>query len=385
MDLGLHYTLDDTTSKLDPEVLAIQDAVNPTLSNAFGKVWDLFGQRAAPFTTDEFVVLGRAYTVPEVTVTAAGSADTWDHISTATGLPVSSGTIDRLTVGDVLLVEDEIVVVKSIDRSANTIAVYERGAGETTGARHGTGALTAKIIGNANIEGTVDVTAKAEATGTLTNYLQLVEEKVDLSYEDSEQARKLGQTEPILKGEAMTRVMQKLANTAIHGVAVAPSKTLPGMTRGMIQWMKLASGLKEAVSGAFDEPHLQSAFQAIRLAGGNANAIVMSPSKKATLNGFSSADVVSEDVTHGTLGRQILNYNADGFGVVPVIVDKDMPDSVVAIVNSNKMSKGWKGNDSLRFENEPGNSRQRLQTLQGKFGLAMEGIGTDHYLLYGLS
>lgn len=385
MDLGLHYTLDDTTSKLDPEVLAIQDAVNPTLSNAFGKVWDLFGQRAAPFITDEFVVLGRAYTVPEITVTASGGGADWDTNNDITALPVPAADMTKLTVGDVLLIDDEIVVVKSLDRTGNTIDLYERGAGETTGAAHGQAAKTAKIIGNANIEGTVDVTAKAEATGTVTNYLQLVEEKVDLSYEDSEQARKLGQTEPILKGEAMTRVMQKLANTAIFGVAVAPSKILPGMTRGMVQWMKLAAGLKEDVSGAFDEPHLQSAFQAIRLAGGNANAIVLSPSKKATLNGFSSADVVNQDVTSQTLGRQIVNYNADGFGVVPVIVDKDMPDSVVAIVNTNKMSKGWKAADMLRFADEPGNSRQRLQTLQGKFGLAMEGIGSDHYLLYGLT
>ena len=57
MDIGLHLTLSDPNSKLDPEVIAIAEAVNPTLSNAYGKVWDLFGQRATPITTDEFRVL----------------------------------------------------------------------------------------------------------------------------------------------------------------------------------------------------------------------------------------------------------------------------------------------------------------------------------------
>jgi hypothetical protein len=386
MDLGLHYTLDDANSKLDPEVLAIAQAVTPQQSPAFGKVWDLFGQRANDITTDKFQVMTRGYTQPTISITAGGSGTDWDSASATTGLPVSSTTIDRITVGDALLVEDEIVVVKTIDRSANTIAVYERGAGETSGARHGTGALTVKVIGNAAIEGHVDVEAMAEATGILDNYMQLVEEKIDLTFEDAEQSRKIGRTEPVLKQEAMNRVMAKLAKTAIYSVAVEGSKVLPAMTRGFLQWLQLTGGLKTAVNGTFTETTLKNALNDIYKAGGRANAIVMSVAKKATFNGFTAADVLNQDVAARTTGRVVDAYLADGFGLIPVVVDLDFPDDKVVITNSAKLSKGWKLSDPLRFVDEPPvNSRQRAQTLQGKVGTAVEGIGTDHEVLYGLT
>jgi hypothetical protein len=388
MDLGLHLTLSDTNSKLDPEVLAIAEQVNPTLSNAFGKVWDLFKQRVSPITTDEYKVLARSYTAPTVNTGTSGSGLLWDSTSAATGLTMDSATIDRITVGDVLLVESEIVVVKSIDRSGNTIAVYERGAGETDGAAHGTAAVAAKIIGNAAVEGKVDVEAMAEQTAVYTNYCQLVEESIDLSLEDTEQNRKLGRTEPILKGEAMTRVMRDLARTSVYGVAVAPTSSKPGMTRGMQQWLKLSGGISTNVSGAFTETTLKTILQTIRNAGGMPNAIVMSVAKKLLFNAFTGAGVtaVNLDAKQNSAGRILDSYLADGFGAIPVIVDLDMPDGEVYVVNSNKLSKGWKQADELRFAVETNvNSRENKQTLQGKFGLAVEGIGTDHGALIGLS
>jgi len=50
------------------------------------------------------------------------------------------------------------------------------------------------------------------------------------------------------------------------------------------------------------------------------------------------------------------------------------------------LRKGWKAGDSLRFEKEPNtSSREKKETLQGKFGLAVENVGQSHYLLYGIS
>jgi len=387
MDLGLHLTLSDTNSILDPEVLAIAAQISPTMSNAFGKVWDLFGQRATPITTDEFKVLARSYTTPEIVVTASGAGADWDTNNDITGLPVTTGD-DRITVGDVLLVQDEIVVVKSVDRTAHTIDLYERGAGESSPAAHGVAAITAKVIGNAAVEGKVDVEAMAEQTAIFTNYCQLVEESIDLSLENTEQARKIGRTEPVLKGEAMTRVMRDLARTAVFGVARANTASIPGMTRGLQQWLKLSGGITTNVGGAFTETALKNMLQTIRQTGGTVNAIVMSVAKKLVFNTFTGAGVtaVNLDAKQNSAGRILDSYLADGFGPIPVIVDLDMPDTEVYCVNSNKMSKGWKQADELRFAKETNvNSRENKQTLQGKFGLAVEGIGTDHGALVGLT
>lgn len=385
MDLGLHTTLTDSTSIANPEILAIAASITPLQAAEFGRVWDLFGTRATPFQTDEYQILTRSYTAPVVTLGTIGSGTDWNSASDITALPITAGTIDRLTVGDILLVESEIVTVSSVDRNGNTIDVYERGAGDTSGAAH-SGTLTAKIIGNAHIEGIVDATAMAEGTGLLTNYCQIVEEVVDLSKEDTDQARKLGMTADFLKAEAMERVMRDLARSAIYGVSRVGTASIPAMTRGLLSHLYDVSGaLKTNVAGAFTETVLKNAADDVRAAGGSINAIVLSVANKRIANGFSGADSVTDTRDSRTGGKVIDGYLLDGFGVVPFVVDIDMPDDRVALVNSRFMEKGWKVNDQLRFVPETNvGSREKKETLQGKFGLAVQQVGKSHALIYGI-
>lgn len=387
MNLGLHYTLDDTNSILDPEVLAIEKRLTPEDSDEFGKVWELFGVRNRPLSTDEFEIMKRQYTKPQITLEAGGTGTDWDTNSDITALPVAASEIVKITVGDVLsLPSGEIVVVKSLDRTNNTIDLYERGAGETSGAAQGEAEFTALVVGNANIEGTVDVEALAEETDVYTNYCQLVEEKIELTKEDLDQLRKTGRTIDDLQDEAMRRVKQDLARTAIYGVASAPSKTKPGMTRGLLNWLNLSDGLKVNVSGAFTATVLDTAIDAIRAEGGKPTAIVMSVANKRVFNGFTAADNLTQQVTDRQTGRIVDTYLADGVGAIPVIVDIDMPDDQIAVIDSRRLTKGWKVNDELKLVDEPPtNSRQIAKTIQGKFGLAVEGIGQAHYLIAGLT
>lgn len=387
MNIGLHTTLTDSNSIANPEILAIAASITPLQSAEFGRVWDLFGTRATPFTTDEYQILTRSYTAPEVVLgTVGGGATDWNSTSDTTALPITSGTIDRLTIGDILLVDSEIVVVSAVDRSGNTIDVYERGSGDTAGATHLTG-VTAKIIGNAHIEGVVDATAMAESTGLLTNYCQIIEESVDLSKEDTDQARKLGRTAAVLKAEAMERVMRDMARTAIYGVARAGTASIPAMTRGLLSHLyDVAGALKTNVGGAFTEDTLKDAADDVRAAGGSINAIVLSVANKRIANGFSGADSITDTRDSRTGGKVIDGYLLDGFGIVPFVVDIDMPDDKVALVNSRYMTKGWKENDELRFVPETNTgSREKKETLQGKFGLGMEQVGKSHALLYGIT
>lgn len=386
MDLGMHTTLADSNSKLDPEVIAIASKITPLMANEFGRVWDLFSNRAVPFITDEFEVLVRNYTQPQVIVTASGGGADWDTNNDITGLPVDATYIDRITVGDVLLVQNEIVVVKAVDRTANTIDVYERGAGESANVAHGVGAITAKVVGNAHEEGKVDAEAMAEGTTKFTNYTQLVEEIIDLSKADTDQARKTGRTVDTLREEAIERIMRDLARTAIYGVAVAPASGKPSMTRGLLQWLGLSAGIKTNVAGAFTETALKSILKDVRLAGGTVNFIAMSPNNKTVFNTFSSADSITVDNAQRVTGRVLDAYMADGFGIVPVIVDLDMPNDQIVVGDSRKLEKGWKENDTLRFVKETNtSSRENKETLQGKFALAVINVGQSFGLLTGLT
>jgi hypothetical protein len=49
---------------------------------------------------------------------------------------MTAAAVAVLTVGDVLQVENELVIVKSVDRGANTIDVFGRGHGGTSAAAH---------------------------------------------------------------------------------------------------------------------------------------------------------------------------------------------------------------------------------------------------------
>lgn len=382
MDLGLHTTLTDSVSILDPEVIAVAERITPLVSKEFGKVWELFTTRSAPFTTDEYKILTRAYTAPTFAYTASGG-DGWDSASDTTALAITD--VSNISVGDMLLVGDEIVVVSAVN-GTTTVDVYERGAGDTSGAAHGTSG-SGKIIGNAHIEGAVSARAMAEGTATLSNYCQIVEELIDLSKEDSDQARRTGRTEEALKGEAMERVMRDLAQTSIYGTARAGTAAYPAMTRGLISHLvDVAGGLKTAVTGAFTETVLKNELDVVRAAGGTVNAIVMSVANKRIANGFTGADMVNTTREDRLGGKVLDGYIADGFGTIPFVVDIDFPNSKVALVNTRFMSKGWKENDQLRFVDEPAtNSRQKKQSLQGKFGLAIEAVGKSHSLLTGLT
>ena len=387
MDLGLHTTLLDTNSILDPEVIAIAERITPLMANEFGKVWDLFTADGTPLSTDEYQVLTRSYTAPEVSTGAiVVDGNQWNGVADATALPVTAGTIDRLTVGDILLCEDEIMVVKSVDRTGNTIDVYERGAGDTSGAAH-TGTRTVKIIGNAHIEGVVDPEAMAETTAKLTNYAQTILELIDLSNSDSDQARKFGRTEVALKSEAMERVMRDLARSAIYGTARVGTAAIPAMTRGLLSHLKDISGaIKTSVGGAFTETALKDILDDVRTAGGSVNAIVLSIANKRIANGFTGADAVQTQRNDREGGQVLDAYVADGLGRIPFVVDIDFPSTDVATVNSRFMTKRWKVNDLLRFVPETNvSSRERKETLQGKVGLAVEGVGRTHGVLYAIS
>lgn len=386
MELGLHTTLDDTNSILDPEVVALTDTINPLMSKEFGKVFDLYSQRPKPFETDKYEILNREYTAPEISVTASGAGVDWDDAADTTGLPVSAGTISRITIGDVILVQAEVVVVKSVDRTGNTIDVYERGAGDSTGAAHGVAAITAKIVGNASREGVVEAEAMAEDTAQRYEYCQLVMEVIDLSKCDSDQARKTGRTEDVLKSEAVERVMRDLARNGIYGQSRANTATIPGMARGLISSLEDVTGaLKTAVSGAYTETSLKNIIDDVRAAGGSVNGIVMSVAKKRIFNTFTGADQIQVDRGVSVGGHVLDGYIADGNGVIPAIVDIDFPDDKVAIINSRYMYKGWKNNDQLRFAPEPSGSREKKESLQGKFSHYVEGVGKTHGLLTALT
>ena len=97
MDLGLHKVADDANSVLDPEVIAIADRITPAQSPEFGRVWDLFATRETPFMTEQYDVLTRNYTAPEVS-TGAITVDNTESYLWSTSMDGPLGEKFRLAM-----------------------------------------------------------------------------------------------------------------------------------------------------------------------------------------------------------------------------------------------------------------------------------------------
>lgn len=110
-------------------------------------------------------------------IASGGGAD-WDTVNDITDLPVVTAQITKLRVGDVLLLPtagDEVVVVSAIDVAGQTIDLYSRGWGSTAGTAQGAGALTIKIIGNAQKEDSDPIGADFTPQTANYNYTQIFE------------------------------------------------------------------------------------------------------------------------------------------------------------------------------------------------------------------
>ena len=78
-------------------------------------------------------------------------------------------------------------------------------------------------------------------------------------------------------------------------------------------------------------------------------------------------------------------YLADGFGIIPVVVDLDMPNDQVAVGDSRKIGQRMESKRTPSLLRKQTPARENKETLQGKFGLAVENVGQSHGLLTGLT
>jgi len=378
--VGKYTTFD--SPYLDEQVKALAALVDPKLTTT----WDLMPE-IEPVQTEKI----KWYDAESATTEGEVVGTAWDG-ATTTGLGIDSVLATLINVGDVLRIEDEYVVVKSVDRTAETIDVYGLGFGGTTPAAH---AATTEIyiVGNANVEGTVDGDSLVEDNIERVNYIQLVEEPVELTktasgqlYEDVDS--KMDET----REKAMRRALIKINKTALFGVADAGSKTTPrgaGGIRYFISGDANAINVDATAAGGFDEDVLKSTLIEIAKRGGSPDLILCSPDVKSIINGFNTAGtnpVVQVGAQEREAGQLVDFYNGEGVGRLAIVSDPVLNSAFgeLYIVNSRKLAKSWFINDTLRYVDEPSNSRTMKETLQGQFSFVVKDVRTDHARIYAI-
>lgn len=388
-EFGYYTEFSDPVTKADPVVAAVAKAIE--LNQWTGKVYESMGAPSAPITSKEYEVFTRSKTARVGAVGTGG----WGASDT-TGLPVSADFAKGITLGTVLEVGEEAVIVKSVDRSANTISVFRRGDGGTA-ATHAQ-ADPIRVIGFAGSDTDLkDVEGYHEKTAAYRNYVQSVFEIIDWTLHGEYMRKGMTdyQAKATLIREAEIRVAGNLSMMAVNGYKVdAQNGATRYMSAGLLrQLADTAGGTREVltynVNGDLTEAKLLAAIRQCFLAGGAPDTIWCSPTVKTYINAFNSAKsslaINANKDDHGAGGLYVDHLDFEG-NILAVRVDAAIPDGKVAVVKQEDLKKGWLEGDGLRLVDEPSpSSRETRKSLQGSVGFIVENVGLNHLLLTGIT
>ncbi len=386
-NFGQFNEFSDSVTAADPVIEALARAIQP--SPFQGVLYQAMGAPVTTLTQKAFEVYSRTKTSRDGTIDAD-----WDNDDT-TGLGVSDDSLKGLTIGHVLDIGGEVVIVASVDRDNGQIGVLARGEAGTTAAAHTSGDGF-KVIGFAgNDTDLKNVTGVTEATTKWTNYVQTVFEVIDWT-KHAELVRKglsPAQATQVLIQEAELRVAEMLSRMAIWGLKKqATNGSTRYMSAGLLQQLGDTTNRgarKYNVNGVLTEAAFMAAIKGMIDAGGDADTILCGTTAKPWINAFLGADAstvfTDTNGNHIAGGRYVESYNYEG-KIFNVKVDLDMPSDRIAIVKLGDCKKGWLADDGLRLVDEPqASSREFRKSLQGSVGFLVENVGVNHTLLYGVT
>ncbi len=386
VDVGTQTQYDDSVSINNPQILAFAEDIQ--LGAYEGAIYNRLSAPPVAVTREKFRIGARSRTAL-TGVIGTGSGTGWADGTAVNDLPMSETQIPVLTVGMVLQVADEVVVVKAVDRSAFTIDVFERGAGSTSGAAHAD-QVAFTVIGHAvNDTDAGNVEAMKEQTNDYENYVQLVFVPIEQTFTDRTEARLYLDQNPQLQKEAVDRIFRMLCQTCIRGVKRAGSNSIPSMTAGILEQLADNAGstrtpLRYNVNGAFTEDKLKAALD-LAFQYGSPDTIYLSPTNKHILDPLTEQFIRIGKVearVAGTDNVEAYEYQGRRLNIVQ---DQAYPDSRISLVTESLIHKGWKSGDLLKFADEPPtSSRETRFSYNGKWFTAVRGVGRDHVDMYGI-
>lgn len=389
MDIGMHTHLDDPNTIIEPMILGMAKEI--ALGAWEGIIWNRLSAPEDAVDNFKFEIYDRSRTALTGTI-GTGAGTGWVDAVDTSDLPMTAAAVGILTVGDVMQIENEQVIVSSVDRVANTINLFGRGHASSTAASHAdTTAFT--VIGKAiNDTDLKNVESFSELSGIYTNYTQTIVEIIQQTFTDEIQARKAFEQKPQLIKEAMDRMFRKLSLTSIKGRKSIGTASVPQTTAGILHQLSDGGAVRTALrynaSGVTDpEAILKNALIACWNAGGNPTAIYINPANKRKFDPLMEQFIRLGRSEAGVIGTD--NGSAYMFQgkVLPFVQDQDFPTDRIGIVTESKLHKGWRVGDIMRgpVKEPQASSRELRYSLQGSFFIAVKGVGVDHIDCYNVS
>ncbi len=276
----------------------------------------------------------------------AGSVDWAWNATDLVDLGIDSGLANAITNYAIIKVGDEILAVKSVNRTANTIEVFSRGLGETTGAAHADGTVI-DVLGFNLPVGVKDIEAGyREQTTDFNTVMKTTVPALEYTKEDVGINRKLyGEngyndfisSEMLDKDKDLVVTMNKLL---IHGTRAEGTATTPAQTRGLIEEATLNGNIVTSFGAISSLSKINDALLASQTKKGEANVLVCGVS---AYNDIQKLDKVENQLPavlnrlESELGTRVVTIHTV-VGSLVIVLDQDMPADKMVICNSKDLS-----------------------------------------------
>lgn len=251
----------------------------------------------------------------------------------ATGVVVTAGHGVYFRVGDIVLVESELLRVTVVSTDTLTLA---RAYGGSTAASHAVGKAI-QIVGNVNL---TDAGQGASRTTTKTgkfNYCQLYEDTVVTT--STTQAIKKWVEQNDLDAQvarALKTAWMLWERTLYFGRKVQPTASVAGAMDGILP---LITTNAYAKSGAYlTEDFVLQAMQDSWNAGGRIDTIVVNAFQKRQLNKFLDSQRMTTR-TDRVAGSVVDTYTSD-FGTADIVLSRQAPSDTVMLLDRQRVKFG---------------------------------------------
>jgi hypothetical protein len=328
-----------------------------------------------------------------ITSGTSGSGLLWDGAAVTASLPINSSDIAKLQVGDVLQLglpaqpSQELVIVKSINTSANTIDVWARGACGTTGTAQGTSAFTITIVGRAQVEDSDPIADSFQSLTACYNYSQVFEDVAGVSGSVMRSTAITGDNMidfQVVK--KLKELLRTLNNTILNGGRAYDATNKIGSMGGLKRTLTTTSN----VGGSLTLAKLYTAVTANITAGGTPSSIHASAKTIGTIEQL-FAGYINQRPDTQRMGLTVKSISMLGLDIA-LFVDRHILDAEAYILDDSRISFGPLNGDGMydgKFSSYPlfakRNGKQYATQVLGEYTLEIRQAAAAGVRAYGIS
>lgn len=284
--------------------------------------------------------------------------------------------------GHVIQLDDEYMVVKTVDTAANTLTVYSRTYGGTNATHAST--VTVNIVGMARLEGDDADFVGLQGVSAPYNYTSIFQKALKITGTEQE-IDEYGYDDAFAyqAAKAVPELARLLEMQLFHGIRAAGSDTAPRSMGGLPTFITTSTGNSVNAGGAIAKSDIDNLAELVLLDGGMPDLFVVHPSVandlRSLLDSSSFVRVSQDTQAFGMLSIESIRTQ---YGSMRIVESRWCPLSKAYMLDSSRV-----GVYELRpFQWYPlartGDSRKA--EVIGEFSLAVANEGA-HGTIYGLS